>query len=170
MTAIAGSVFTAAQFNTFLRDNLNECPTSKATTPGSFFVSSATNQVVERVPTSDYIATPQTTTSTGFTDLATPGPVVSVMTASFAFVSLYCNQTNTSGNAAWMSYDISGATTQAALASTAIQLQFNGGQRLGATILQSGLTPGVNTFTAKYQISTSGTATFSDRRLAVLPF
>lgn len=174
MTAIAGSVFTAAQFNTFIRDNFNECPTSKATTPGSYFVTSATTQVAERIPTSGFVSASSGTTSTSYTDLsvggASPGPAVSVTTSSFAMVSIYCNLFNPSGNAAWMSFDVTGATTAAALDSTGIELQSTGGQRLGATILYSGLTPGVNTFTARYKLTTSGTATFSDRRLAVLPF
>ena len=32
MTAVSGSVYTAAQFNTFVRDNLNETAPAKATT------------------------------------------------------------------------------------------------------------------------------------------
>lgn len=174
MTAIAGSVFTASQFNTFIRDNFNECPTSKATTPGSYFVTSATNQVAERVPTSGFVSTSSGTTSTSYTDLTTPtsspGPAVSVTTSSFAMVSIYCNQFSSGGTAAWMNFDVTGATTAAAIDSTGIELQSTGGQRLGATVLYSGLTPGVNTFTARYKVTTSGTASFSDRRIAVLPF
>lgn len=172
MTAIAGSVFTASQFNTFIRDNFNECPTSKASTPGSYFVTTATNQVQERFAGSDYVATSSSTTSTAGADLTTPvsvGPTVTVDTAVRAFVFLYCNMTNTAAAGTWMSYDVSGATTFTNSLSTSIQLSNIGGQRIGGVILHDNLTPGVNTFTAKYHVS-SGTGTFSDRRLAVLPF
>jgi hypothetical protein len=173
MTAIAGSVFTAAQFNTFVRDNFNECPTSKATTPGSYFVTSATNQMAQRLPTSDFNSGSGTTTATSYTDLTGTGigPIVSVTTASFAIVSLYTNLFTSGGaTASWMSFDVTGATTAAALDSTGIELNSANGQRIGATILYSGLTPGVNVFTARYRVTTANTANFSDRRLAVLPF
>src|SRR5690606_12967068 len=38
MTAVSGSVFTAAQFNQFVRDNLNETAPARATTAGAHFV------------------------------------------------------------------------------------------------------------------------------------
>ena len=48
MTAVASSVFTAAQFNTFIRDNLNETSPAKATTAGAYFTVSGTNLRVGR--------------------------------------------------------------------------------------------------------------------------
>ena len=68
-----------------------------------------------------------------------------------------------------MSYAVSGATTSVADDNRSIQLQSTGGQHAGAAILHTGLTPGTNTFQAKYRISSSGTATFSVRRICVIP-
>src|SRR5882672_4060511 len=86
MTAIAGSVFTAAQFNTFVRDNLNECPAAKATAPGSHFITSGTNQVVERIPVEAVLNISEQTTSASFADLTTPGPTVTAVTGSTALI------------------------------------------------------------------------------------
>lgn len=175
MTAIAGSVFTAAQFNTFVRDNLNECPTAKTTTAGSIFVGTGTNQLAEQIPTRDAVTTGtllgESTTSTSYTNLATPGPTVTVATQTQALVCLYAQLANsTSGVATWYSYAVSGATTLAPDDGTAILMQAGAGvgQRVGATILQTGLTPGINTFTAQYKVG-SGTGSWNSRRLAVLP-
>ncbi len=48
MPAVAGAIFTAAQYNTFVRDNLNECAPAKASVVGSYFTTSDDNQIAER--------------------------------------------------------------------------------------------------------------------------
>lgn len=170
MTAVAGSVFTAAQFNTFVRDNLLECPASKATTPGSYFTTSATNQVLERVPATAIVSTSQTTTSTSYTDLATVGPAVTVNTGSSAVVTLYNANLNSGGTvSSLMSFDVTGASSQAAADNLSIGGATANGMRIGAAFLVSGLTPGSNTFTCRYRVG-SGTGTYSDRRIVVLPY
>lgn len=171
MTAVAGSVFTAAQFNTFIRDNLLECPAAKALNPGAHFVTSATNQVTERVASGTAIFTTETTTSTAFTDLATVGPTITVTTGSNALICLSASIQNDGTGSVRMAYDVSGATTQAAADNRGIA-HFgvaNGGGVIGNPIWDPGLTPGINTFTAKYRVA-SGTGTFLSRRLAVIPF
>ena len=108
--------------------------------------------------------------ATAYADLATTGPSVTATTSASAIVSIYCNQLSSNGNAAWMSYAISGATTDASNDNRAVQLQSTGGQRCGGTFFHSSiLTPGTNTFKAEYRISSAGTATFSVRRLMVIP-
>ena len=169
MTAVSGSVFTAAQFNTYVRDNLNETAPAKATAAGQIFVSTAANQIVARTVAADYISTQESTTATSYADMATTGPTVTATTSTAAIVALFCNSFHNTGGAAWMSYDVSGATTTGASDDKAIQLQSTGGQHVGATILHQGMTAGVNTFTAKYRVSASGTGTFSVRRLMVIP-
>jgi hypothetical protein len=159
-----------SHFNTYLRDNLNECPTAKASAAGQIFVSTAANQVAARLVNADYIATQETTTSTSYTDLATSGPSVTATTSASAIVAIYCNQFHSTGLAAWMSYAISGATTDPSNDNRSLQLQSTGGQHIGATFFHSAiLTPGTNTFKAEYRVSTSGTGTFSVRRLMVIP-
>jgi hypothetical protein len=170
MTAVSGSVFTAAQFNTYVRDNLNETAPAKATAAGQIFVSTGANAIAARLPNADFIGTQETTTSTTYTDLATTGPTVTATTAASAIVATYCNQFHSTGLAAWMSYTISGATSDPADDNRSLQLQSTGGQHIGGTFFHSSiLTPGTNTFTAKYRVSTSGTGTFSSRRLLVIP-
>jgi hypothetical protein len=170
MTASAGSVFTAAQFNTYVRDNLNETAPAKATAAGQIFVSTAANSIAARLVNADFIATSESTTSLTYTNLATNGPVITATTSASCIVAIYCNVFHSGGLAAWMSYGITGATTAVELDNRAIMLQSTGGQRVGATFFHSSiLNPGSNTFTAKYRVSTSGTGTWSDRRLMVIP-
>jgi hypothetical protein len=170
MTAVAGSVFTAAQFNTFIRDNLNECPTAKATTSGSHFAGAGTNSVAERITTADYIATSQNTTSTSYTDLTTVGPTVTVTTGPAALVAIYnANVHSTGAASALMSFEVSGASSQSASDTISIGTATTVGSRAGATFLVTGLTGGSNTFRAKYRVG-AGTGTFVDRRIVVMPF
>lgn len=173
MTAVAGSVFTAAQFNTFVRDNLNECPAAKAANPGGFFVTSATNEVVERMPAVDRVDVSETTTSTSFADLTTVGPSVTVTTGSMAVVALTARtNNNTATQPCLVGFDISGATTLAAADARALWQETNGvGEfnRSTAFHLLTTLSAGSNTFVAKYRVG-GGTGAFQYREISVIPF
>lgn len=169
LTAVANAALTAAQWNASVRDNLNETAPAKASAAGQLFVSTGVNSIAARTVNADLITTSETSTSTTYTNLATVGPAVTATTSASAIVSTYCNMNNAT-NAAWMSYGITGATTNAEVDNRAIQITAGGGQRYGATFFHSAiLTAGNNTFTAKYRVSTSGTGTWSDRRLMVIP-
>jgi hypothetical protein len=175
MTAVAGSVYTAAQFNQFVRDNLNETAPAKAATAGGYFVADGANSIIERNADGALDTDSGTTTSTSFTDLDGPalaGPSVTVTTGVAAVVIVHCTLSNSGAGSARMAYDISGAGAVAAADNRGIGIFGVAGTGLvaGTTVLhKSGsLTPGVNTFTAKYRVS-SGTGTFSSRRIAVLP-
>lgn len=174
-TAISGTPYTAAQFNGF-RDSMLETAVSKAQTNGGYYVTAGMNQLAERIPGSFFVdpATPDTTVSTSYTDLdLTTGPAVTVTTGTMAWVAMYASVQNTSAIAAFMSYRIDGETSQEPQDAQSIQLTNGngvfGGQRIGAVILNTGLTPGVNIFTAQYRVS-SGKGTFAVRTLAVFPF
>ena len=173
MTAIAGSVFTAAQFNTFVRDNLNECPAAKAVTPGGIFATSATNQVTERVGVTALVVTSELTTSTSFTDLGTVGPTVSVATGSAALIVISAQINNsTSSLAGIMGVDISGATTESPSTVQSLRQESSGTSEFVQTSfvrLHTALTPGVNTFKAMYEVP-GGTGQFVNRAITVLPF
>jgi len=170
MTAVASSVFTAAQFNTFIRDNLNQTAPGKATTAGSHFAVSGVNEITERLSKSAAVLTSETTTGTTFTDLTTPGPAVTVDTGPSALVIVHGSMENTGTGSSRMGYDISGATTIAAADNRGVGVFGVAG--VGA--IHSGvawhtdLTPGSNTFTAKYRVS-AGTGTFLSRRIVVVP-
>lgn len=169
MTAVAGSVFTAAQFNTYVRDNLNATAPALATASGQTFVATGVNALAARLATQNVVATAEGTTSTSYTALATAGPAVTVTTGTMAWVSLFCASSNSGTVSSLMSYAVSGASSIAASDTTAIGGAFGtAGARCGITYLQTGLTPGSNTFTAQYRVG-SGTGTYSGRILAVNP-
>jgi hypothetical protein len=175
MTAVSGSVYTAAQFNTFVRDNLNETAPAKAATAGSHFAVVGPNEIAERTAAGLLDADSGTTTSTSFTDLDGPalaGPAVTVTTGPSALVVVHCTLSNSGAGSARMAYDVSGATTIAAADNRGVGTFGVAGvtQIAGTVALHAfgSLTPGSNTFTAKYRVS-SGTGTFSARRIAVFP-
>src|SRR6266436_5501793 len=154
LTAVSNTPFTAAQYNASDRDNMLETPAAKFTAAGQLFVSTGANAGAVRTPTNAITAASETTASTSYTDLATIGPTVSVLTGAAALVVAYCNLTNNNASGfAFMSYAISGATSRAVSDAWAIQMAGTGNLRMSAMVLQTGLTPGVNVFTAKYRVS-----------------
>jgi len=174
MTAVAGSVFTASQFNTTVRDNMLECETSRAQTVSGYSVVTGMNQMIERVAVQNGIgAVTDTTTSTEYTDLdGTPGPSVTVQTGDRALVAIYGTGATSGGTAAWMSWAVSGASSIDASDSWAVQMHVTtpDSWRAGLLFGQQGLTPGLNTFSMKYRVSTSGTGTFACQQISVIPF
>jgi hypothetical protein len=174
MTAVAGATFTAAQFNQYVRDNLNETAPAKATSDGQIFVSTGPNAIAARQMVNQTILTQQTTTSNTYADLATVGPQVTVATGSRALVLFSSSIDNTVTNgAAKVSVAVSGATTIAANDQWCIARDgANSGNiwRVGITHMFNTLTPGTNTFTMKYLVGNGGTATFINRELIVIPF
>jgi hypothetical protein len=69
----------------------------------------------------------------------------------------------------FMSSALSGANTQSAVDARSVILLGNNLQQSTASFVMSGLTPGSTTFTAQYKVSGSGTATFSNRSIFVIP-
>lgn len=120
----------------------------------------------------DNVGTSETTTSTAYTDLATAGPSVTITTGTRAIVFWVVRMSNDGANGiCHVSYEVSGATTDAADDANAITFQSDGaGQtaRMGASRLLTGLTAGSNTFTLKYRVN-ANTGTFLRREIAVLP-
>lgn len=173
MTAVSNTTFTAAQFNTHVRDNLNETAVAKATQISSIFVGNGLNSIVERLPQVDNVAAAETTASTTYTDLATVGPSVTTETGSRAIVFIRAAMDNTLATVGnFMSWDVTGASTLGASENQAVNfagLPAATRWRLGSHYMISSLTPGVNTFTVKYRV-TGGTGTFLTRQIAVIPF
>lgn len=175
MTAVANNAFTAAQFNTYVRDNLNETAPAKATLTGQIPVATGTNAIAMRRVSSDVIAAIWNTTSTTYSDSVAAGPIVSLTTGDRALVMMHCFVTaNTNSEYAFYTFDVSGATTSTPNDNRAVyfaRYTTQIGMSCGTTVLVTGLTPGTNVFTAKYRSSNAtNTATFDNRRLAVLPF
>lgn len=171
MTAIAGSVFTAAQFNQFVRDNLAETAPAKAATPGGYFVTTATNQIAERSGAVATQLTNDNTTSTSYGDLdATLGPSLTVTTSNCAVVIISASISNTANVSARMAYEVSGSSSIAPADNRGVATfgVANMGIVASNTVFHNDLTAGSNTFTAKYRVA-GGTGSFASRRITVLP-
>lgn len=174
MTAIAGSVFTAAQYNANVRDNFLETAPGKATAAGQHFVSTGVNAIIARTSNSATVSTQETTTSTSMTDLATVGP--DLFSQQMGTKCLFCVSANVTNNtlAAYSStdFDLSGATSRSATTATALVLRMGAAnQDLRATSvnLLTGLTAGSHAMRQKYVV-TSGTGAFANRNIVVIPF
>lgn len=116
------------------------------------------------------VVTTESTSSASYTDLTTAGPSVTLVTGTTATVWISANiDKTTTGNTGWMSVAISGATTVAASDSNSAgqsSALATGTNSIGSVIKFTGLTPGSNTFTAKYK-SDGGTWSFRNRGIAV---
>ena len=173
ITFVANTPLTAQQLNENLRDNFMVSEVAIASEPQGLIFATDLNTLVERVGSSDIIDTSETTTSTSYVDLDTVGPTVTVTTGTRALLLFSCQfQSDTTGCTMLMSIDISGNTTIAAADTGALQLDGileDKTNRMSLCNFVDELTPGENTFTAKYR--TSGpNGTFSDRNLTVIPF
>ena len=175
MTAVDGAIFTASQFNANIRDNFLETAPAKATTEGGYFTVNGLNSIVQRLPGSANIDALQTTLSTTFTDLATVGPTVTVNTGTRALVVIGSSLTNGMADGfSIMGVTISGATSITATDAKSLNFKQTGtdiSQTIQASWVEmyTTLTPGSNTFTAKYRV-TVDTGTFTRRRMIVIPF
>lgn len=173
MTAVANTVFTAAQFNTHVRDNLNETAPAKATAAGQIFVATGVNSIAARTMARARVETAETTGSSSFTDLATVGPAVTVTTGTQALVIITAAINNSTVSvASSASFSVTGATAFSADNTVRIARD---GVAAGALVRYSAatlftLTAGSNTFTMKYSTQAATTATFSVREIIVIPF
>lgn len=174
MTAVAGAIFTAAEFNQYVRDNLNETAPAKATAAGGYFVATGVNAIEERLSARATVNTDESTASTSYTDLATVGPSVTVTTGTQALAVIssesYISSGGTQASTCRTSVEISGASSVAATDDTCVCRSGNSGDRyqMSRAVLVTGLTAGSNTFTLKYRVSAS-TGNFTRRNIAVLP-
>lgn len=172
MTFTDGTPLTAAQLNTHLRDNLIETAPAKASREGGYFVTTGPNSITERLAVSAIVPNLDNTSSTSYDDLdITGGPTVTTRTGSKAFViisGLMRIQGTSTTAVTRMSYEVSGDSSIAP--ADTISIRNSGASAIGPSFAHvvSNLTPGTNTFTAKYRVS-SGTGDFSTRRITVFP-
>lgn len=174
MTAVANTTWTAAQFNTHVRDNLNTTAPALATAAGNWIVPNGANTLVQRtMADGDRVTASETTSSTSYTTLTTAGPSVTITTGTTAlvFVGAAMSNDQASGGEA-MSFAISGSTSVSA--SDTWAQRWDGANtssqtgRWGMWRLVTGLTAGSNTFAARYRAIQTGTATFANRELIVV--
>ncbi len=164
---------TAALLNTELRDNLNETAPGIATNAGAYFTVDGANSIVERLPQNGVVATNETTTSTSFTNLATAGPAITATTGVAALVIVTANLAGDgAGVFSIMGYQITGASAHDPQDGVALIYESSVADdemKASFVTLRTDLTAGSNTFTAKYRV-TSGTGSFKDRNITVIPF
>jgi hypothetical protein len=121
------------------------------------------------------VATSESTSSTSYVDLTTTTDTVTVIigASGIAIVALSVNISSPSFNA-YMSYALTGANAVIATDAKSIGYQNPSNttwiSNQGLVIVETGLTPGSTTFKAKYRSSSgSGSQSFSNRRIAVIP-
>ena len=109
-----------------------------------------------------------------YINLATVGPSITVTTGSSVLVSISCNMSDplNDANVGFMSFEVSGVTSIPAADENAITMGFLSISKEGASVSRmfklTGLTPGSNTFTAKYK-SNESRITFRNRDIVVFP-
>lgn len=122
------------------------------------------------------IGTTQSTSSISYVDLATVGPsltLTSTGTLALCFISCTSFHNTDATILASMGVAVSGATTIAASTSAALVQNGATGSTGGGLGIQSGIlipftiTPGVNTYTAKYRSGTATQSNFSNRKMTV---
>lgn len=175
MTAVAGAVFTAAEFNQYVRNNLLETGPAKVTTQGDLLVATGLNALGRYPVGSNIVATTQSTSSVLFTDLATVGPTVTLNTVNSATVIISAlGYSATSTHQAEVGVALSGTNSMAASSTRSLIMRSPAGgtawQQLSYVTRFTGLTPGSTTFTLKYRSPDGSSVTFSGRALLVLPF
>lgn len=178
MTASLNATFTAAQFNSNIRDNLLETLPGKATgAANGWFVSTAANTMTRRAINyaNTNIASQVTRLATTYGDPTTggAGPTVTLTTGTSALVLMSgWLWNNTINEAAYMSFAVSGASTIAAtdkMVFDGIAANVNGSRSWAQVVT---LTGGSNTFTAQYKSAAIGAgheALFQNTRLHVIP-
>ncbi len=181
VTFVTGAILTAAQLNTFLRDNMNcTAPAKSLQTPttatGYHFVSSGLRAITTRSITKNSIDiienSPASDSQGSYGDLATVGPSCTVTTGTKALAFYSIKGNNSLANVAvFASIEVTGATTIDARDSIALIIdgQPVGGNAIACSqvYLFQNLTPGLNTFRMKYR-NNSGVATYTNRHLCMM--
>lgn len=180
MTFVDDSALTAAQLNTHLRDNLSEQSVSKASSPGSYFTTTSPNQITERAWFSQQQnVIHETYSNSTYGDLRTYGPEVRLYTdrRALVFLSAAFNAQASVSHIAYVSFEVSGATTIDPSDSNAIGVSQQGTSTQDASDIRSttmvpldNLEPGENVFTMKYRVMDGGGVAFRNQEIMVIPF
>lgn len=154
-------------------ETLLPSPSAGDTVPATWFEALHGNIALLASIAADYIDTLETRTNTAFGDLTTVGPRVTVDTGESALVLHGADlSNNTAGQFGIMGVEVTGASS-ASPSDTAVHQSATANARasvVGLAFYSGSLTPGMNTFTAKYRTAAGGgTMTASRRWLIVIP-
>lgn len=117
------------------------------------------------------VATEETTTSTSYTALATPGPAttVTLVAGQQCQVFIRCTISEAVGSSARASFAVSGAVTVAAADVDGMIIGISAVKSPGSSFaLFTCTVSGSHTFTMQYR-QTGGTGTYSQRRIMAIP-
>lgn len=174
MTAIDNAAFTAAQFNTHVRDNLLETAPAKITGHGQVPVTGGANSIVARTPVGDLETSLRTVLATSYQTGTAPASVTAT-TGSSAYVILGGGvRVSTDPGSGYLSFRVTGASTISGDDSRAISLGNTGTAQVthksSKVFFLTGLTPGENTFTTVHRKTNMASDVITEsRRLSILP-
>jgi hypothetical protein len=160
-TWATGDVLTAADMNTYLRDNTDH-------------LNDDIEGTIESNATTATAGT-DTTTSTSYTDLAGgagPSRTVTVRPTGRLLISWAVRmQNDTTGASCFTDFALTGANSRSASDTTATQFvreSSNSQARYAGFEILTGLSAGSTTITLKYRVS-AGTGSFARRTIAIIP-
>lgn len=173
LTAVSNATLTSAQWNASVRDNLLMTGPALATAAGNMFVSNGANSLAQRIPSSDTVNTQQSTTSTAYVTLTTPGATAASVVSDVRVIVWFTCQANnqTAAQESIASVAVSGATTTAADDNYCVDVQSASAASdiTVARCVRLTVTAGTNTYQMQYRV-TGGTGVFRRRSIVVLPF
>lgn len=174
MTAVAGNIFKASEFNTYVRDNLMETGPALAQELGNgyFFVTTGENSLSPSAIRMSSVNTEETTTSTTYTDLTTVGPTLAGMNVNskvlLSFGARLSNNPGVTISRMSVEWSNDSGVVGAASDTRAVSNSAVNPYQIGTSIVVD-TAPGTYTFTCKYRV-TGGTGTFHYRNLSIFPF
>lgn len=174
MTAVDNTIFTSSQWNTYVRDNMNQTLTALASAANQTFATTGTNAMAVRTVSSDVDAGSSTSSSTSYAILADALQTqVTLTTGTQALVFIQAELSHgTTLTDVSMSYAVTSATTSAAADSKRVLLDgvlATSGNRLGGFFWDTSLNAGSNIFSMQYKTS-AGTLTAAKREIVVWGF
>lgn len=179
MTAVALDLFTAAEYNLYVRDNFLESAAAinkdLTDNTGGLFSVEATNRVRQRFPGAASVLSEHRISicDTSWKEVQSFGPMVSVVTGTRALVCISAELMNKNNNAqASASFEVTGCTR--IYASDNWRITHDGidalkWSRSGVWRLVTNLNPGKNTFRMKYRSGALGPVYFRRREIVVIP-
>lgn len=168
--------FSAAEWNLYVRDNLNATFTAKATAAGKVAVMGGRFTVDAIEVLDDSVDASGSTDSLSFTDLGSPGPSITAVTGEFALVIMTAWVHVPKGHQLETGYTVTGASDLIAIHDRSlihyptIDGYWARWSMVDYATPVSGMTAGENTFTMKYRVVGGGaTGTWAHRNLIVFP-
>ena len=113
------------------------------------------------------VNTDESTASSTFVDLTTPGPAVTFTVPASGNVTVFVSAQQHGGDGD-MGFALTGANTVAATAVQAAQQVYNSNGTVTGVFFLTGLTAGSTTFTCKYLATNASTCSFLRRNIVVM--